>query len=261
MNPRLLIPLAAALVLAGCTRDRIQHGHPDAERASADVEVTLDAEADGGTSACSTPQPTCDSITPDSVSCCTQVTPCGVCYGDGITSTECADGQWVCGAGRQLLTACTQTWSPLGDAGPFPTCDGDAGTDAGSCHDIPPADTPFCRACYGDLATRARCVEGAWACEGRDVLSSEYATRCAGVTGGPCLADGTCAAPSQCARGTCLPPCGSRQRCRRVPDDAMPTACECEKIEPVCRPPPDPNSAFCPDGTILAETCTSSVSC
>lgn len=82
------------------------------------------AVADVGAIACSAAQPRCRIVgTSEDIFCCTQATACGVCFGDGITGSQCVDGEWVCDEGRIFFSQCTATWTPYGDAGPLPECD------------------------------------------------------------------------------------------------------------------------------------------
>lgn len=78
---------------------------------------------DGG--GCTTPQPVCPSPQGGhlDVVCCTQTTACGVCYGDGFTTSQCLNGAWTCAEGWSFFSDCRGFWSPGADAGPLPECD------------------------------------------------------------------------------------------------------------------------------------------
>ncbi len=149
---------------------------------------------DGGAdadAACGLPQPTCTSpLTHEQdVTCCTQATVCGVCYGDAISPTQCVEGEWRCGPGWSLFSACRSTWSPLQDAGAsLPICDGGSAVDAQSsgCPTPDPTSSSngmYClsghdHVCCGDIGYSLVCSEGAWSCPAGTVLFLECTAGC-----------------------------------------------------------------------------------
>ena len=164
--------------------------------------VSSVSAGDGGgadaVSACGLPQPTCTSPLTDEldVTCCTQSTACGVCYGDAITPTQCVEGQWQCLPGWSLFSACRSTWSPLQDAGAsLPVCDGGSVLDAqsGGCQTPDPTSSSsgmYClsghdHVCCGDIGYSLVCSDGAWSCPPGTVLSLECQVGCNDAGTGP----------------------------------------------------------------------------
>lgn len=113
--------------------------------------------------------------------------------------------------------------------------------------------------CASDVSLQATCVGGEWTCAA-PYVSDLRPQDCAGKWGGACRPDGSCDADLACAGGTCLAPCrsGAGAGSCRARAAASPTTCECVRVDAVCQIPGD-SSYVCPDGTIPASTCTSTV--